>query len=141
MSSTKEDLIRKLFDGLFNEKRIALIATLYAAQCEGYYPEGRLQGRDDFRAFFEQYTTAFPDCRMEINFTVSEGDRVVVHYTFVGTHTGRLLGLPPTGLKLTIPGVVITRFVGERIVEQHFVWDNLGPNREICQALTGQKPS
>jgi steroid delta-isomerase-like uncharacterized protein len=130
--------VRRLIDELFNQKRVGAIATFYAPHCEGNSPAGPFRDREGLSASFEKYALAFPDFQLEINYMVAEGDRVVVHYTFAGTHTGDLAGFPATRRQLRIPGVMITRLAAEKIVEQYFVWDNLGPIRQIWLALKAE---
>jgi len=48
---------------------------------------------------------------------VAEGDRVVVHIEFTGTHTGTFLGLPASGVRVTLPLLQIWRIDDGKIVE------------------------
>jgi predicted ester cyclase len=57
---------------------------------------------------------------------VAERDKVVVRWTWRGTHTGEIWGVAPTGKKLTITGISILRIVGSKIVEEWGEMDNLG---------------
>ena len=133
-----KSFVRRLIDEVFNQKRFGAIATFYASQCDGSSPDGLFHSRDGFSDYLERYAEAFPDFRLQINYMTAEGDRVVVHYTFTGTNTGRLAGFPATGRRLIVPGVMITRLAGERIVEQNFIWDNLGPRQRVWSAMAGE---
>lgn len=53
----------------------------------------------------------------------AHGNLVTVHNTWLGTQTGRLVGLPPTGRSLTFSGVVIWRLADGRIAERWAVID------------------
>lgn len=57
---------------------------------------------------------------------LAEGDAVIVRWFVVGTHTGPLGEIPPTGNKARIPGINIVRVAHGRIVEEHMSWDTLG---------------
>jgi hypothetical protein len=53
---------------------------------------------------------------------VAEGDLVVSRLEIAGTHLGESQGVPPTGKRFTIAGMVMRRIAGGKIVER---WDNL----------------
>jgi steroid delta-isomerase-like uncharacterized protein len=139
MRTENEGLVRGVIEALFNQKRVDLISTFYSPDCQGGSPEGPFEGCDGFRAYFEKFRTAFPDFRFEINYMVCEGDRVAVHYTFLGTQTGQLAGYPPSGRTLRVPGMMISRIANRRIIEQYFLWDNLGPRRQLWLASLAER--
>ena len=58
---------------------------------------------------------ALPDFQETIEDMVAEGDKVVVRFKGTGTHTGEWFGIPPTGKKNTITGVLIYRIVDGKI--------------------------
>src|SRR5262245_9425022 len=69
------------------------------------------------RAIAEQWTAAFPDWRFSLLALVAEGDLVVAHMPYSGTHRGAIVGVEPTGRSCTVDEVVIFRLDGGRIVE------------------------
>jgi predicted ester cyclase len=48
---------------------------------------------------------------------VAEGDTVAVRYTMTATFKGELMGIPPTGKQIKIPGAFFYRFKGGKEVE------------------------
>ncbi len=46
-----------------------------------------------------------------------EGDDASARWTLRGTHTGSFVGLPPTGRPVEVPGILMLRFAGDRIIE------------------------
>jgi predicted ester cyclase len=69
--------------------------------------------------------SAFPDLVLEVGDIVAEGDRVALRYTLRGTYDGDLMGLPPTGRRVSSDGIVIGRFEDGRVVERSGVQDML----------------
>lgn len=69
---------------------------------------------------------AVRDCQFTIDNLVGEGDVVSMSYTFNGTHRGPLEDLPPTGKRVSVSGVSVSRIVNGTSVEEHVVWDQLG---------------
>ena len=85
-----------------------------SADCEGLRSAGALM------------RAAFPDWRSEQHLVVGEGDIVVEHFTASGTHHGEVMGVPPTGERVTLRGINIFRLEAGRIVERWGRLDDLG---------------
>jgi len=77
--------------------------------------------------------TDFPDVYFTVEDMVAEGDKVVIRWTFTGTHLGeREGGLgPPTGRQITVTGMFIYRFADGKIVESWWAYDVLGMMEQL----------
>ncbi len=66
----------------------------------------RFTGPDGAVQFSQMWADGFPDGRIEISETISEGDRIAVLYRGRGTHTGTLRNpageIPATGREVTL---------------------------------------
>jgi hypothetical protein len=40
---------------------------------------------------------------------------------------------------MRIPGIIISRIENNRVVEQSFLWDNLGPRRQVWLASIAER--
>jgi steroid delta-isomerase-like uncharacterized protein len=94
-------------------------------------PPGIPPGPTGIRALADTFRTAFPDMRFTIHDVVAEGDRVVARYTFAGTHRGELMGIPPTGKEVAMPGISIYRIAEGRMQEAWVQYDMLGMLRQL----------
>ena len=83
-------------------------------------------GREGFKAFFTQLTTAFPDAHIEPAHMVADDEHVAIAYTLTGTHKGDFNGLAPTGKAIEVRGVQIGRFEDAKIVERWGSSDEMG---------------
>ncbi len=66
------------------------------------------------------------DVRITIEHMIAEGNWVAAHYTLRGIHSGELRGIPPTGKPVVLPGIVLSRILGSKIVEEWNLSDKLG---------------
>jgi predicted ester cyclase len=89
-------------------------------------PPGIAAGAEGVRRQFDGFRAGLPDFRATILHMVAEGDLVVTHKAFRGTHAGDLMGTPPTGREVEILVIDIVRVEGGRIVEHWNVVDRLG---------------
>lgn len=81
--------------------------------------------------FMQAFTTAFPDARITVDDSISEGDIVASRWTITGTHRGEFQGVPPTGRNVTINGVDFSRVVNGTIAEHWAQFDLLGLMQQI----------
>jgi predicted ester cyclase len=77
------------------------------------------------------FRDAFPDVTVVIDELVADGDRVAVATTFTGTHEGELMGMAPTGKRVSVTGIDIVRVAGGRIVEHRGLTDIVGLMRQL----------
>ena len=63
--------------------------------------------KEEYRKFIDVMYASFPDVRIRVNRTVSQGNTVVVEATITGTHKGDYLGIPATGKSIELPAVYI----------------------------------
>ena len=94
------------------------------------------------KAAYEWLKTVWSsDWRMTIDELIGEGDRIMVRWTFHGTHQGELSGLPPTHKPVTYSGINIFRIADGKIAEiwdifdRLWMWQQLGVLPEIKEAI------
>ncbi len=61
--------------------------------------------RAKLRASFNSFTVAFPDVQITIEEVIGEGNKVVILWTFHGTHRGPFQGIPATGKTVNWDGL------------------------------------
>jgi predicted ester cyclase len=87
--------------------------------------------REGFKQALPAFRTAFPDFRVLEFETFGEGDQVADRVVWTATHTGELMGIPPTGKTITVRETHIRRFAGGKIVEHWGQWDQIGMMQQI----------
>jgi steroid delta-isomerase-like uncharacterized protein len=91
---------------------------------------GPLNG-EGWQQFIGMFFAGFPDMRLHIEETVAEGDRVAVRWTFMGTHSGPFLGIPPTGKAVTMSAIEVNRVADGKIAEHWVALDQLGVLQQL----------
>jgi predicted ester cyclase len=74
---------------------------------------------------------AFPDARVTVEDQIAEGEMVVTRWRATGTHTGELMGIPPTERRSEISGITINRLSGSRIAEDWYQSDDFGMLQQL----------
>jgi serine/threonine protein kinase len=73
----------------------------------------------------------FPDIRMTIEDIVDENEKIVVAWTFSGTHDGEFIGIPATHKKVSSNGVTIHHVANGKIIDSFSNWDALGLTKQL----------
>ncbi len=92
---------------------------------------GLPKGIEGMRQSIQMYRAGFPDAHMRVDDTLVDGDKIVVRWTATGTNTGPMMGMPPTGKKVSVIGMGISRVAGGKIVESWGAFDQLGMLQQL----------
>ena len=118
---TPDAVIRAWFNEVWNEGNESAIERYFAHDGVAHGlpgPDGEpLSGPAAFKPFVKQFRTAFPDMRIEVLRSVSEGSFVCVHCRVTGTHHGPGFGPQPTGSPIDFSGMTIARVDNDTIKE------------------------
>lgn len=124
MSEQNKAVVRRIFDEYWNGKNRSLVGEFFAPTVTLHTPDGVLSGLEGALGLLHAYQTGFPDFKCAIEDLVAEGDKVVVRWTFTGTHGGPLDDIPATGKRVSVPnGIGIQRLAGGKVIEAHFTWN------------------
>jgi steroid delta-isomerase-like uncharacterized protein len=85
----------------------------------------------DYMALVDMILNAFPDFKYNPEDIIAEGDKVVVRYTFTGTHLGDFSGMPASGKKVKNEGIAILRVKDSKVSEAWMVADSLNIMQQI----------
>jgi steroid delta-isomerase-like uncharacterized protein len=126
--SDNETLVRRFFAEVFNQGNLEAVETFIHPQHENHDPTAPEvpTGPEGVRRLVELYRSAFPDIHFEHEAVVDLGDKVAHRWTFTGTHRGEIMGVEPTGRKVTVQGIEINRIADGKIAESWAISDALG---------------
>jgi steroid delta-isomerase-like uncharacterized protein len=82
--------------------------------------------REELLMALSMYEGAFSNQKYTIIDQVAEGDRVTTRTTWEATHSGEYEGLPPTGKRVLVSGIAVSRIKDGQIVERWLEVDRLG---------------
>jgi steroid delta-isomerase-like uncharacterized protein len=133
MSIQENKDIARRFIQIWGQGSLDLIDELGAPSLTVHYPviPQVVQGAGVFRRVMEGFRSAFPDSALAIEEEIAEDDKVVIRWSFSGTHQGNLLGIPATGKKVSWTGITIYRIVDGKVMEEKGEEDFLGFFRQI----------
>lgn len=127
MRDTKA-VAREIFERIWNEQRFDLIPELVApgfVDHEATLPFA-VRGVEGFAKRVEVFRSAFPDLFFTVEDQIAEGTTVATRWTVRGTHRGEILGIAPTGRRITVTGISYSRIEDGKTQESWTSWDTLG---------------
>lgn len=92
---------------------------------------GQRQGRDGLKEVIAMLRAAFPDIHWVDEETIAAGDKVVSRFTWTGTHRGNFLGIPASGNKVAVKGVVIDRLNAGKMADSRILMDTFGMMQQL----------
>ena len=128
MSQENAAIGRRWFEQVWNLRNLDAADQLATADCKahGHAPDDQVIGIPQFKEFARSVLAAFPDIKVSVEETISEGDRSVIRWRAEMTHNGEFAGAAPTGKKVVVRGISVMRFESGRIAEAWDNWDQLG---------------
>lgn len=86
----------------------------------------RVTSRAEIEQSYRTLFAAFPDWEMTLEAPLIDGDRAVVFFTAHATHKGDFMGLPGSGRRFEIEGVLYCRLENGLVAEERRVYDFTG---------------
>jgi steroid delta-isomerase-like uncharacterized protein len=96
------------------------------------------RGPEGLKSLAGLYRAAFPDLSVTVEAQYEDGDVVVSRWAATGTQNGDLPSLPATGRTVTVGGIVIDRFEGDKVAETWQHWDTLGMLQQLGAVPAGE---
>lgn len=116
---TNRALFQRWIEEVMNQKNLQLIDEFMAADYVMHTNAAPIDvhGPEGVKQVFGMYALAFPDVQITVEDTIAAADQVLFRWSWTGTHTGELMGIPPTGREITVVGISIHRFADGKFVE------------------------
>jgi len=103
-------VIRRHVEEVFNKGNLSVADEIISPEYVFQSPMGEYKGPEGFKQMVASIRKACPDIHYTIDDMIAEGDKVAVLYTFTGTFTGELAGIPSTGKRAEMKQAFIYHF-------------------------------
>jgi predicted ester cyclase len=131
---------------VFNSRRLDLLEEVLHPKFRGrgisaFPPVGSEVGPGAQRKLYEAFLQALPDARAEVFEVIAEGEKVVIHDRFGGTHRGDFLGRPGTGDRIEWMVMHIYTIRDGKILEDAIMADALAIMQQLGLAPSPTNPA
>ncbi len=129
-------LIKRTFEGL-NNKNDEIYQELYAPDYAWYFPSNNPKplSREDAVETIKMFWKGFPDMSLSIEEIIAVRDKTIVRFVIRGTHEGEFMGIPATGKKVELSGIIISRIENGKWVEEWEEMDIMGLMQQLGMEL------
>jgi steroid delta-isomerase-like uncharacterized protein len=133
MSPDNKSIVLRLYEEVWNKRKLGVMNELVSPSHALHGPlyTGPAIGPEVYRRQISLFVTGFPDLRFAIEDTVAEEDKVVVCWTFSGTHKGEFMGVPATDKKVSVDGITIHVLAKGIIMDSYVSLDMWGMMQQL----------
>jgi steroid delta-isomerase-like uncharacterized protein len=131
--STEENkkAVRRWVEAAWNNGDQSELEALYSPEFVIHFGSTVMRGPSGLAEVQRIYRTAFPDIHFDIEDLIAAGDRVCWRITVTGTHRGEFMGIPASNKAVNVKCIVVSRFEGDKWVEDYVSNDDLGLLQQI----------
>lgn len=123
----KSQIVCQFIERVLNRRDIEATGDYFCPDMVEETPfPGQGPGVEGLKDVLRGMHEAFPDMKWVVEEQIESEDKVVSRFTWTGTHRGPFLGVPPTGRSVTVWGMVIDQFEGQKIKSTRIIMDALG---------------
>lgn len=119
-------LVNRFVEESINHRDLDALDETVAEDFVEHVPlPGQGPGREGLKDAIGRFIQGFPDLQWTQEEQIAEGEKVATRFTWTGTHRGEFFGIPPTGRKVTVWGMVIDVVRGGMLAESRIIMDTL----------------
>jgi len=111
---------------IVNEERFQKDVVVVTAQ-------GNLVGIEACKSHYMNFLNGFSNIEFTIPEVIGQGNRLVKHWNFKGTHTGNFFGIPASGNKLNLSGTTLVTIKDGKIAKEHDFFDMMSMVSQLTE--------
>jgi steroid delta-isomerase-like uncharacterized protein len=133
MYTENKNIVRRLYDEVWNKRKLDLVAGLISPShaLNDPFVSGSQVGPELYRRRILELTASFPDLRFTLDDLIAEKDKVVAAWVISATHKGEFMNIPATGKKVSVEGITIHYIRNGKILDSNARWDAVGLLRQL----------
>jgi predicted ester cyclase len=135
MSEANKATVRRLVEEIQNRHDLGQMDAFFAPNFINHLEDSdtasELTAVERAKIVFREMFAAFPDLHVTIQDQLAEGEKVVTHKLFQGTHQGVFMGVAPTGKQIAFTVIDILRLDQGKVVEHWAIQDRLALMQQL----------
>ena len=100
MSAINQSIYQRLLEEGFNLGNLTVVEELVSSNYINH--SDNVRGIKQYKHFIRKFRSAISNLKVVIVNQTSKGDQIVTRWKAIGTHQCELMGIPPSGKKISI---------------------------------------
>ncbi|WP_114781796.1 ester cyclase [Botryobacter ruber] len=134
MAASNRETLTKVYEAI-NSGNLNELDKYIDPGCVEHSPDPMVptdkKGPEVVKEIISFYRKGFPDLKFNVKHFVEEGDMLVAHLEITGTHSGDLMGMPPTNKPVKVEGFDMVKFANGKAIEHWGVTDTAALMQQI----------
>lgn len=118
-------IVQNAYEEIWNQGNLDTADNFFTADYV-YHAVPEIHGTEGVKQHVAALRTSFPDFQLSIEDMIAEGDKVVSRWAGGGTQKKEYMGIPSSGKKGNLTGIIVTRIENGKIAEEWETSDQLG---------------
>lgn len=127
----RKESIRRTADELWNKGNVAICDEAFTSNCSFHLPAFPVEGTEGLKQQVRELRAAQPDLHVDVHDVLCDGDLTAARFTMAGTATGEFQGIPATGRSYVMSGITVSKWEGDRIVEEWTDYNLMGALQQL----------
>jgi steroid delta-isomerase-like uncharacterized protein len=120
-------IVRQFIEDVLNHGNIEETGKYFHEDVVEQVPlPGQGPGLGGLKDVLRGFRASFPDMHWTVEEQIQEGEKVVTRFVWSGSHRAEFFGVPATGRRVSVWGMVTDHFVDGKIKETRIIMDALG---------------
>jgi len=133
---TRKEILARFLQEVWNEGSLEAVERYVAPRYTVHHDpgdpwDGKQLSLEEYKDRLVRSRAPFPDERFTIRELFEDGGAVVATWVWTGVHTGDLAGFPASGKAISMSGITVYYFDGDRVTGHWQVVDRLGVFRQL----------
>tara|TARA_A200000113_G_scaffold219307_1_gene227895 strand:+ start:74 stop:568 length:495 start_codon:yes stop_codon:yes gene_type:complete len=117
---------QEVWSEFFNERNMEIVNDqFFTDDVTVVIPDNNIVGIEGTKNYYGNFLLGFSDAEFTFVDIFGQGDKLVKHWNFKGTHDGDFFGIPPTGKSLNLSGTTLILMEDGKIKQEQNFFDNL----------------
>lgn len=112
-----KQFVEKYTYDIWNRREIDVIDKFFDTNAVIHSTLGDFRGPEDMKKIVNTWFIAFPDIKINIQFSIQDKDKIAVHWDAACTHQGIFKDIAPTGNQISYSGITVYRIPECKILE------------------------
>ena len=129
------NIVKRFWDEAWNKRNISILDEVYSPDIQYHGASTEFHNIGEVKALAEVFSSAFHETKVTLDLVFAKDELVTQRFHFEGIHDGVFEGIAPTGKRVKMSGITVSRLERGKIVEEWEAFDEVGLMKQLGMEL------